>query len=200
VNRRRLAWLGVIALALASAGCGNERNHPTGLSQIGPPISLVNFSSANGDVSFGRPSTWTVIGGTLPKVAQISSGTAVATVFAYPRTDLPQDPAGAEASRVRLIDSLRKRSPSFHVDSSRIRKVDGSVAVEIDGTGRIAGERVRTKSVHVYKGAAEYVIDAYSKPKTFKAADAEAFQPMLATIRLGGFPVGHVSGGVQAPG
>ena len=200
MNRRRLAWLAVLALALAGAGCGNDRMQPTGLSKLGEPISLVNFTSSNGDVSFGHPSTWSVLAGTLPKVAQLSSGTAVASVFAYPRTDLPEDRAGAEASRGRLIASLRKRDPSFMVEASRVRKVDGAVAVEIDGTGRIAGERVRTKSIHVYKGVAEYVIDAYAKPKTFKAADTEAFQPMLATIRLGGFPEGPPSGGVKAPG
>ncbi len=200
MKRRRLAWLAVTALALAGAGCGNERNHPTGLAQLGSPLSLVNFTSPTGDVSFGRPSTWSVIGGTLPKVAQISSGTAVATVYAYPRTDLPQDASGAEASRRRLIASLHERSPSFDVETSRVRKVDGAVAVEIDGRGRIAGKRVRTRSVHVYKGAAEYVIDAYAKPKTFHAAETEAFEPMLATIRLGGFPEGPVSGGVKAPG
>jgi hypothetical protein len=200
VNRRRLAWLAVLALALAGAGCGNDQIQPTGLSKLGEPISLINFTSSNGDVSFGHPSTWSVLGGTLPKVAQLSSGTAVATVFAYPRTDLPEDRAGAEASRGRLIASLKERDPSFDVEASRIRKVDGAVAVEIDGTGRIAGQRVRTKSIHVYKGAAEYVIDAYAKPETFKDADTEAFEPMLATIRLGGFPEGHVSGGVQAPG
>ena len=200
MNRRRLAWLAVLALALAGAGCGNDQIQPTGLSKLGEPISLINFTSSNGDVSFGHPSTWSVLGGTLPKVAQLSSGTAVATVFAYPRTDLPEDRAGAEASRGRLIASLKERDPSFDVEVSRIRKVDGAVAVEIDGTGRIAGQRVRTKSIHVYKGAAEYVIDAYAKPETFKDADTEAFEPMLATIRLGGFPEGHVSGGVQAPG
>ena len=188
------------ALALAGAGCGNERNQPTGLSQLGPPSSIVNYSTGNGDVSFGHPSTWTVLAGTLPKVAQISSGTAVAAVYAYPRTDLPQDRAGAEASEQRLIASLHRREPSFEVDSTRISKVDGAIAVEIEGRGRIAGHKVRSLSVHVYKGAAEYVIDAYSKPKTFKAAKTEAFEPMLATMRLGGFPEGPVSGGVKAPG
>ena len=79
-----------------------------------------------------------------------------------------------------------------------MREVGGSVAVEIVGRGRIAGEPVRTKSVHVYKGAAEYVIDAYARPKFFRRAETEAFNPLLATIRLGGFPEGPVSGGVEA--
>jgi hypothetical protein len=200
VERRRLAWLAVTALALAGAGCGNERNHPTGLSQLGPPTSLVNYTTPSGDVSFGHPETWSVLSGTLPKVAQVSSGDAVAAVFAYPRTDLPQDRLGAEASRLRLIASLHRRAPSFTVESSRIRKVDGAIAVEIRGRGRTAGHRVRSLSVHVYKGAAEYVIDAYAMPKIFHAADTEAFEPMLATMRVGGFPEGPVSGGVKAPG
>jgi hypothetical protein len=199
VTQRRLAWLAMIALALAGAGCGNDRNQPTGLSKLGEPLSLINFTSGTGDVSFGHPSSWSVTAGTLPKVAQLSSGTAVATVFAYPRTDLPQDRAGADASRGRLIKSLSERDPAFDVEASRVRKVDGAVAVEIDGTGRIAGHRVRTKSIHVYKGAAEYVIDAYAKPRTFRAADTEAIEPLLATIRLGGFPEGPASGGVKAP-
>ena len=185
---------------MAGAGCGNERSQPMGLSQLGAPVSLVNFTTPSGDVSFGRPSSWTVSSGTLPVVAQISSGSAVATVYAYPRTDLPQSRAGAEASRQRLLHSLRERAPSFDVRSSRVLKVDGAAAVEVVGRGRIAGHRVRTKSVHVYKGAAEYVIDAYARPRFFHQAETEAFDPLLATIHLGGFPEGPVSGGVKAPG
>jgi hypothetical protein len=200
VERRWLAWLAIPALAVACAGCGNTRNEPTGLAQLGPQVGLVNYVAPSGDVTFGRPTTWSVSGGTLPKVAQISSGQAVDTVFSYPRTDLPDDPAGVEASRQRLIASLHERDPSFEVESSRVRKVDGAWAVEIIGRGRVAGQEVKTKSVHVYKGAAEYVIDAYARPKYFRRAETEAFDPLLATIRLGGFPEGPVSGGVKAPG
>jgi hypothetical protein len=198
VGRRRLVWLAIPAL-IACAGCGNARSQPPGLAQLGAPVSLVNFTAAAGDVSFGRPSTWLVTAGTPPEVAQISSGSAVATIYAYPRTDLDLSAAGAEASRRRLIASLHNRAPSFHVQSSRLRKVDGAEAVEIIGAGRIAGHRVRTQSTHVYKGAAEYVIDAYARPKFFAQARTEAFDPMLATMRLGGFPEGPVSGGVKAP-
>ena len=195
---RRLAWFAIPALLIGGAGCGNERSQPAGLDQLGEQISLVNYSAPGGDVSFGRPSTWIVTAGALPKVAQISSGSAVATVFAYPRSDLPQDRAGAEASRKRLIASLGKRAPSFEVERSRVREVGDAVAVEIVGRGRIAGQPVKTKSVHVYKGAAEYVIDAYARPGFFRRAETEAFNPLLATIRLGGFPEGPVTGGVAA--
>jgi hypothetical protein len=181
------------------AGCGNERNQPTGLSKLGKPMSLVNFTALGGDVSFGRPSTWSVTTGNLPQVAQISSGGAVATVWAYPRSDLPTDPASAEASRQRLLASLRERAPSFEVERSRVLEVDGAPAVVIVGRGRIAGHPVKAKSVHVYKGDAEYVIDAYARPDQFRQAETEAFDPLQATLRIGGFPEGPVSGGVRAP-
>jgi hypothetical protein len=200
VGRRWLAWLAISALASFCVGCGNDRNRPSGLAQLGPPVSLVNFSIPSGDVSFGRPSTWTATAGTLPEVAQLSSGSSVATIYAYPRTDLPLSSAGAEASRQRLLRSLHERAPSFQVHGSRVIEVNGAPAVEIVGRGRIAGHAVRTKSVHVYKGAAEYVIDAYARPRSFQQADTEAFKPLLATIKLGGFPEGPVSGGTRAPG
>jgi hypothetical protein len=199
VERRWLAWLAIPAL-VACGGCGNARSQPIGLRQLGPPVSLINFTSETGDVSFGHPSTWSASGGAPPQVAQISSGSAVATIYAYPRTDLPLDRAGAEASRLRLLDSLARRAPSFRVESSRVRQVDGAAAVEIVGRGRIAGHAVETKSVHVYKGAAEYVIDAYARPRFFKQAETEAFDPLLATLHVSGFPQGPVSGGVRAPG
>jgi hypothetical protein len=198
--RRPLGWLAVSVAALSWAGCGNERNRPLGLAQLGPPVSLVNFTVPSGDVSFGRPSTWTVTAGTSPEVAQISSGGAVATIFAYPRSDLPLDRTGAETSRQKLLRSLRQRAPSFQVRDSRVIEVNGAPAVEIFGEGRIAGHRVKTRSVHVYKGAAEYVVDAYARPRYFRRADPEAFGPLLATIRLGGFPEGPPTGGTRAPG
>jgi hypothetical protein len=186
-------------LAIACGGCGNTRSRPVGLSQVASTTSLVNLAVLGGDVSFGRPATWLATIGTLPEAAQVSSGDAVVTVYAYPRTDLPLDEAGAAASRQRLVASLRARDPSFEVDGSRLRKVDGAPAVEIVGRGRIAGHPVKTESLHVYKGAAEYVIDAYAPPGRFRRMREQALRPMLATIHLGGFPEGHVSDGVTAP-
>jgi hypothetical protein len=198
VGPRRLAWLAIPALALACGGCGNTRNHATGLSQLGGPLSLVDYTTPSGDVSFGRPSTWSINSGAAPEVAQISSGSAVATIWAYARTDLSQSLAGAEAARSRLLASLHRRAPGFVVESSRVRKIDGASAVEIVGHGKIAGRPVKSQSVHVYKGTAEYVIDAYARPKLFHQAKVEAFDPMLATLRVGGLPNGPVSGGTKA--
>jgi len=200
VRGRRLAWLAIPALAVACAGCGNPRNTASGLSALAPTAPLANYTALGGDVSFGHPVTWLVTTGALPEVAQISSGGAVATIYAYPRTDLPLDFAGAASSRLRLLASLRQRAPSFQVTSSRLLSIDGAPAVEVVGSGRIGGHPVRSESVHVFKGAAEYVVDAFARPRAFARARSQAFDPLLATLRLGGFPAGPVSGGVTAPG
>jgi hypothetical protein len=187
VGRRRLAWLAIPALA-ACAGCGNARSQPTGTAGIGAPVSIVNFTSPSGDVSFGHPSSWSLSAGTAPQVAQISSGGAVDTVYAYPRSHLPVDTGEAESARRRLLSSLAERAPGFRVRSSRVRVVDEAPAVEIVGRGRIAGHRVMTKSVHVYKGRGEYVIDAFSRPAVFRQAEADAFDPLIATLHVRGHP------------
>jgi hypothetical protein len=184
------ACVATLLLGILFAACGNERNHPTGLAALGPPTNFISYSSSSGDVSFGRPSTWSVSSGRFPEVAQISSGRAVAVVYSYPRTDLPTDPAGVEASRRRLLASLHNREPSFEVGRTRIFEVDDAPAVEIVGRGTIAGHAVKSRTVHVYKGAAEYVIDAYSNPSSFQRANRIAFEPLIATIRLGGVPEG----------
>ena len=184
----------LLALASLATACGNDRARPGGLAKLGPPTNFISYSSASGDVSFGRPSTWTVSVGHFPQVAQVSSGKAVAAIYSYPRTDLPSDDAGVEASRQRLLKSLHERAPGFEVESSRITEVDDAPAIEIVGHGRVAGQRVRTRSFHVYKGSAEYVIDAYAAPETFERANTIAFEPLIATIRLEGLLDGPEGG------
>lgn len=188
MRRRFLPCAALLALALLLASCGNERDYPSGLAKVGPPTSFVTYSNSSGDVSFGYPSTWTASNGRLPQVAQISSGKAVAAIYSYPRSDLPSSRAGVAAARRRLLRSLAKRAPAFRVKSSRVSEVDDAPAVEIVGRGKVGGQQVKTRSVHVFKGAAEYVIDAYAAPGTFKRANTIAFEPLLATIRLGGSP------------
>jgi hypothetical protein len=177
-----------LAIAVLFAACGNERSRPSELAAMGRPTNFVSYSSPSGDVSFGRPNTWTVGNGRLPEVAQISSGRAVAAVYSYPRTDLPTDPAGVESSLRRLLASVHEREPGFEVERTRVFEVDDAPAVEIVGLGRTAGQPVKSRSVHIYKGAAEYVIDAYSARGEFRLANRIAFEPLIETVRLGGSP------------
>jgi hypothetical protein len=172
---------------LLGAGCGNERGTPPDLDALGQAGATKEFVSP-GIVRFRYPETWFAAGATAPRYAQLSSGGAVASVYAYPRTDLATDPASIEAARRRLIESLRRRDPGFLIESTKITQLDGSPAVEVRGRGTIAGEPVKTRSVHLYRSDVEWLIDAYARPAQFAEANRVAFAPMLASIKLGEKP------------
>lgn len=182
--RKLATLLAVLALAPALTACGNQRAEPPDLAQLGKPGDEQRFTAPDDSVSFRYPASWVASGALPPTVASLGSGSALATVYAYRRQDLGTDPAAVEASRKRLIASLRERDPGFAIDRTRITTIDGSPAVEVRGRGAIAGKPVRTRSVHVYKGSVEWVIDAYATPARFAAANRIGFAPMLASIDL----------------
>ncbi len=171
------------AAALLAGGCGNERAEPADLDQVGAGGETIRFEGSA--VAFRHPKSWLAIGSEPPRYAQLSSGSALLVVYGYPRRDLAMDSASVEASRQRLISSLRRRAPGFLVLGSEIGEVDGAPAVEIRGRGRVAGELVETRAVHVYTPAVEWVIDAYAGPRQFREANRIAFEPLLESIELG---------------
>lgn len=182
--RPRTPYLATCAVAvLLASGCGNERAQPPDLDRIGGGYATAQFET--GAVRFRHPKSWVASGAAPPRYAQLSSGTALVVVYGYPRHDLAIDPASVEASRRRLISSLRRRAPGFLLERSAIVEVDGVPAVELRGRGLVAGEPVETRAVHVYKPAVEWVIDAYAGPGQFERANRIAFDPLLASIDLG---------------
>jgi hypothetical protein len=182
----------LLALPLAAAvllpGCGNERATVPEVEQPDRPAAYETYTSPGGEVSFSRPTNWGVFPGTAPEVARMYSGRALVTIYAYPRTDLPDDAAGVLASRRRLLASLRRRAPELRIVRSRITEVDGAPAVELGATGRIGRRAVVEHTVHVYKPGAEYVIDAYAAPAAFRLAERWGFGPLMESISLAANP------------
>jgi hypothetical protein len=170
------------ATALLAGGCGNDRAEPPDLDQLGAGGEITRFEGPA--VGFRYPQSWLAIESEPPRYAQLSSGSALVVVYGYPRSDLATDSASVEASRRRLISSLRRRAPGFLVLRSEIGEVDDAPAVEIRGRGLVAGEPVETRAVHVYKPGVEWVIDAYAGPKQFAQANRIAFEPLLESIEL----------------
>ena len=109
----RIGVLLAALVAVAAAGCGNERAEPPNLSALGKAGPTVAFSTAGGDVSCRHPRSWIAVPGEPPAIAQLTSGGAAATVYAYPRDDLGTDPASVQAARERVLESLRRRAPRF---------------------------------------------------------------------------------------
>jgi hypothetical protein len=173
----------VAASSLLLLGCGNERAEPPSLDRLGAPGPTEEFVNP-GAVSFRHPRSWHALAATPPQYATLASGGALAAVYAYPRTDLGTDPASVEASRRRLIKSLRLRDPGFLIERTELTEVDGAPAVELRGRGTIAGRPVEARALHVYKPAVEWVIDAYASPGKFAEANRIAFGLLLKTIEL----------------
>ena len=171
------------ATALLAARCGNERAEPPDLDRLGKAGPTAEFE-IEGAVSFRHPRSWVALEAEPPRYASLASGGALAAVYGYPRSDLGADAASVEASRRRLVRSLREREPGFLVQGTETIRIDGSPAVEIRGRGAIAGDPVETRSVHVYKREVEWVIDAYARPGQFEEANRIAFDLLLATIDL----------------
>jgi hypothetical protein len=195
VRARSSLVIACAATALLAVRCGNERAEPPDLDRLGRPGPTTEFENG-GAVSFRHPRSWVALSGQPPRYASLASGGALAAVYGYPRSDLGTDPASVEASRRRLVRSLREREPGFLVERTVTTRVDGSPAVEIRGRGAIAGDPVKTRSVHVFKRDVEWVIDAYARPGQFAEANRIAFGQLLATIDLGEqLPAGNGAGG-----
>jgi hypothetical protein len=183
VRARSSLLIACAATALLAARCGNERAEPPDIDRLGRPGPTTEFES-EGAVSFRHPRSWIALGAEPPRYASLASGGALAAVYGYARSDLGTDAASVEASRRRLVRSLRLREPGFLVERTETTQIDGAPAVEIRGRGAIAGDPVETRSVHVYKPEVEWVIDAYARPGQFEEANRIAFELLLATIDL----------------
>ena len=180
---RRLCATATIAFAvLAVAGCGDDDS--TGdLTRIGGG-PLVEFKSPNEEVILRHPRGWVARTGLSPLVAQVATGGAQVSIFAYPRTDNPETEGEVEEARDKLIRSLGERAPGFLVLRTRIGEVDGSPSVEIRGRGVVAGKPVETRSVHVYKDEVEWVVDAIARPSQFDRANRVGFSPVIGSLQL----------------
>jgi hypothetical protein len=182
--------LGLVAIATAVflAACGNERGAPPDLARPIDPRSFHKFHSANGDIELPAPDTWSVSAGVPPAVVSYASGEAAITVWAYPRSVVPKAGADLKVAKRLLLRSLRKRDRSLKLTTEEITKVNGTPAIELEGRGKIAKHRVRIRSVHLYKGKGEYVVDAYAAPRQFRRADRSVFSRIIGGIRVGGDP------------
>ena len=164
------------------AGCGDDEP-ADGLTRLGGG-PLVEFTSLNDEVVLRHPRGWVARSGLSPLVAQVATGGAQVSIFAYPRTDIPESESEVEEARDKLIRSLGERAPGFLIVRTRIGEVDGAPSVEIRGRGVVAGMPVETRSVHVYKDEVEWVVDAFARPSQFDRANRIGFGPLIASLQL----------------
>jgi hypothetical protein len=182
--------LGLVAIATAVflSACGNERGTPPDLAKPIDPHGFHKFRSTNGDIDMPAPDDWSVSAGVPPAVVTYASGEAAIAVWAYPRSVVPKTGADLRVAKRLLLRSLRKRDRSLKLTTDEVTKVNGTAAIELEGRGKIARHPVRIRSVHLYEGKGEYVVDAYADPRQFRRANRSVFSRIIGGIRVGGDP------------
>jgi hypothetical protein len=122
-----------------------------------------------------------------PGVFRSSLGESFIAGFAYRRAEqLPRNGQELEAARRRLVQQIEKRDRHFRLVRSRPTRAAGARAVEVVGDQRIAGATLRTRSLHVYKGSGEYVLDMLSPVRDFPGMDRTYFTPAVRSLKLTG--------------
>ena len=82
--------------------------------------------------------------------------------------------------------ATRKRGRDYKLAGARTLRVDGGRAVELLGDQDLSNTRLRTRSLHVFKGRAEYVIELTAAAADFRYLDRAVYRPIRRTLRLTG--------------
>jgi hypothetical protein len=175
----------VVACALAAPGCGNDRAKPVDIFTPVAPSGVrdVRFSAVG--LSFSAPTNWRLGRRTRPAVFTLTSGEAVVSGWAYRRKEpLPRGSSELRQAGERLVREVKGRDPSFRLSSRRVLRVDGAPAVELVGEQTIDRRLLRTRSVHIFRGGTEYVVEALAPPKDFQRVDSGVLAPLLASLNL----------------
>jgi hypothetical protein len=183
---RRLAVTLLCLPAGLAGGCGAEpakapRELPSpdeGSRRLVYPRAGISLSVPRSVLVERRPS---------PGVFRASSGESFVAAFAYRRGEqLPRTGAQLATARRRLVAEVRGRDGRFHLIRSRVARVAGAPAVALLGEQTLARSRLRTRSLHAFKGNGEYVIEMLAPVRKFERADRTFFSRVTRSLRLSG--------------
>ena len=176
-----------VCLSLLVAGCGAER------SEQGAPIvqrfeaaKRVRYPSAGLSLEVPMPAGHQRR--RAPGVFRVVLGQPLVSGFAYRRKEpLPRRSAELRAARRRLVREVRRRGRGdFRLVSSRTLRVDGAPAIEIVGDQTLSRARLRTRSLHAFRGRAEYVIELLAPVRDYEQVNRLVFAPMVRSLELTG--------------
>jgi hypothetical protein len=176
--RRPLVIL-VLLACVAPAGCGNDREQvasgPAAPSDRAKPVEVPRAG-----LSLQLPSNMDVSRTVSPPaVFRATLGEPFVSCYAYRRREqLPRNARELDAARRRLVRTVEDRDAGYRLRSSRSTKIRGSRAIVLLGRQTIAQRRLTIRSLHVFKGQAEYVIEVAAPVAQFARFD-KAVTPLV---------------------
>ena len=183
---RRLGASVLLVLAGAAAGCGTE---PVGAPELHPregaPLRKLSYPRVG--MSFSIPRRVSVVTRRAPGVFKATAAQWLVSGFAYRRREqLPRDRRELEQARRRLVREVRRRDRRYRLLGSRTLRVAGARAIEVVGVQTISRARMRFRSLHVFKGRGEYVLELAAPPREVKEARRRLFDPVVRSLRVTG--------------
>ena len=179
--------LPLLLCAALLAACGEEPDDPPPVFAVQAPRGEESADFPDAGMSLTRPSNWRLRRQEDPEVFELVSGEAVVAAWAYPREEpLPLTDAELEGAKDRLVDAIRERDPDYEIQFAATTQVAGAPAIEVTGEQVISRRALRTRSVHVFEGEVEYVIEAIAPPNEFRLVDERVLTPMLDSLVLTG--------------
>lgn len=176
--------LPLLLACLALPGCGAELREPGDPFAVEPPRG--ERSETLGSARFERPANWSFSRDAAPRLFTLRSGEALVVAWAYARSEpLPEPGPAVERARRSLVEEVRRRDPAFELAGSRVLEVADAPAVEVTGSQTISRRELRVRSVHVYRGGFEIVIEALAPEESFERVDRQVLQPLLRSLRIG---------------
>jgi hypothetical protein len=175
-----------LPLLCAAVGCGAERQAPPDPdAALRSKLERRDFPDAG--LSVALPRRIPIGPAEPPQVFRAGVADWFLSAFAYRRSEeLPRSRAELAVARRRLVAEVRERDPRWRLVSARLARVDGAPAVELVGDQTLARVRVRTRSLHVYRGDGEYVLELAAGLRRFPSLDRTTFRPIARSLRVTG--------------
>ena len=179
--------LSTAALLLLAAGCGNDRVGAGSLFDVPAGKATQALSYPEAGLKVTVPKEFDVKASEPPQLFRASLNAAFISSFAYRRAEqLPKTREELDAARKRLEDAAKKRDKTFRLKSSKLMEVDGAPAIELLGDQTIFKGRLRLRSLHVYRGNGEYVVELVAPVAGFARLDRASFPGIRRSLKVTG--------------
>jgi hypothetical protein len=183
---RAVATALVVLAVAALAACGNDPAKPDS-SVLVPSTRAREFKASSAGLTVSLPTNLAQQELDSPGLFFASLGRTVVSAYAYRRGEqLPRNKKELAAAQKRLVASTKKRDTTYKLVSAKATRVAKAPAIVLVGDQTIAGERIRIRSIHVYKGTIEYVIEVFAPATEFKTRDAAITPQLLRTLTVTG--------------
>ncbi len=175
------------AAAVLVGGCGTDRqkvvtttprlSHATrafDVPRVGLKVTLPRQLAVSLDVR-------------APGAFKATFGEPFVSAFAYQRSEqLPRTTAELADAGRRLSRAVQARRSGYRLLHADATEVDGAPTVELLGRQTISRRSLQIRSLHVFKGRAEYVIEVVAPDGQFKRFDSDVTPLIRRTLDVSG--------------